>query len=133
MARFGEDDVERLLGDATIVRNRAKIEATVANARAVVRARNAGERFAELVWSFAPPPRPPVATLDKLPAATEESTALSKVLKARGFRFVGPTTAYALMEACGLVNDHLEDCFVRAEVEAEQAAARERSRRGDPS
>ena len=116
MARFGEDDVERLLGDATIVRNRAKIEATLANARAVVRARKAGERFAELVWSFAPPPRPPVATLDELPAATEESRALSKVLKARGFRFVGPTTAYALMEACGLVNDHLEGCELRSAV-----------------
>ncbi len=121
------------MGDAAIVRNRAKIEATIANARAVVRARKAGERFAELVWSFAPPPRPPVAMLDELPAATEESRALSKVLKARGFRFVGPTTAYALMQACGLVNDHLDDCFVRAEVEAEQAAARGRLRRGEAS
>jgi DNA-3-methyladenine glycosylase I len=119
------------LGNAAIVRNRAKIEATLANARAVVRAREAGEPFADLVWSLAPPRRPPVTTLDELPAATTESKALSKVLKARGFRFVGPTTAYALMEACGLVNNHLKDCFVRADVEGEQAAARARLQRGE--
>ena len=129
VAAFGERDVERLLRDAAIVRNRAKIEATIVNARAVVRLRESGEPFADLVWSFAPPARPPVAALDELPPATAESKALSKVLKARGFRFVGPTTAYALMEACGLVNDHLDDCFVRADVEAEQAGARARFQR----
>ena len=126
VARYGERDVERLLGDAGIVRNRAKIEATIANARAIVAARRSDEPFEELVWSFAPPPRAAAETLEELPAATEESKALSKALKARGFRFVGPTTAYALMEACGLVNDHLAECFVRAEVDAEQAAARQR-------
>ena len=106
---FGETDVERLLGEAAIVRNRAKIEATIANARAIVDLRGGEQPFAELVWSFAPPPQPPVATLGELPAATPESKALAKALKARGFRFVGPTTAYALMEACGLVNDHLAE------------------------
>ena len=123
VARFGDEDVERLLADAAIVRNRAKIEATVANAAAIVGLREAGESFAELVWSFRPPPAPAPRRLDELPAETPESKALAKELKRRGFRFVGPTTAYALMQAAGLVNDHLADCFVRDEVAAEQAAA----------
>ena len=123
VARFGDEDVERLLGDAAIVRNRAKIEATLANAAAIVGLRDAGESFAELVWSFRPPPSPAPRRLDELPAETPESKALAKELKRRGFRFVGPTTAYALMQAAGLVNDHLADCFVRDEVAAEQAAA----------
>jgi len=123
VARFGEADVERLLADAAIVRNRAKIEATLSNAAAIVGLREAGESFAELVWSFRPPPAPVPQRLDDLPAATPESKALAKELKRRGFRFVGPTTAYALMQAAGLVNDHLADCFVRDEVAAEQAAA----------
>jgi len=123
VARFGEADVERLLADAAIVRNRAKIEATLANAAAIVGLREAGESFAELVWSFRPPPAPAPRRLDELPAVTPESKALAKELKRRGFRFVGPTTAYALMQAAGLVNDHLADCFVRDEVAAEQAAA----------
>jgi len=125
VADFDARDVERLLADAAIVRNRAKVEATVANARAIVALRGAEQPFAELVWSFAPPPQPPVGALRDLAAETPESRALAKALKAHGFRFVGPTTAYALMEACGLVNDHLEGCFVRAEVEAEQAEARQ--------
>jgi DNA-3-methyladenine glycosylase I len=123
VARFGDEDVERLLADAAIVRNRAKIEATLANAAAIVALREAGEPFAELVWSFRPPPAPAPRRLDELPGATPESKALAKELKRRGFRFVGPTTAYALMQAAGLVNDHLADCFVRDEVAAEQAAA----------
>ncbi len=126
VAGFGERDVERLLADAAIVRNRAKIDATIANARAIVGLREAGESLVELVWSFAPPPREPATDLRDLEPATPESRALAKALKARGFRFVGPTTAYATMEAAGLVNDHLAACEVRAEVEAEQAAARER-------
>jgi DNA-3-methyladenine glycosylase I len=134
VAAFDERDVERLLADAAIVRNRAKIDATIANGRAIVALREAGERFEELVWSFAPPPRQaPPATLADLPASTLDSKALAKALKARGFRFVGPTTAYALMEACGLVNDHVAGCFVRAQVEAEQREARrarERAGRG---
>ena len=95
------------MGDAGIVRNRAKIEAAIANARATVALREA-EGLAPLAWSFAPEPgRAAPGTLAELPAATPESTALAKALKARGFRFVGPTTAYALMQACGLVNDHV--------------------------
>jgi DNA-3-methyladenine glycosylase I len=128
VARLGDDDVERLMGDAGIVRNRAKIEATIANARATVGLHEAGETLRGLLWSFAPPPTAPPAaaprTLQDMPATTPESKALARELKRRGFRFVGPTTAYALMQATGIVNDHLEDCIVRAAVEAEIAAAR---------
>ena len=124
VAAFGDADVERLLGDAAIVRNRAKIEATIANARAIVALRGTDEPFEEVVWSFAPPPPPPAAAVEDLPAATPESKALARALKTRGFRFVGPTTAYALMEACGLVNDHVAGCFLRSEVDEEQVSAR---------
>ncbi len=111
VAGFGESDVHRLLGDAGIVRNRAKIEATISNARAIV---GLGESFSDLVWSFAPTgSRQPPTTLAEVPATTPESVALAKALKKRGFRFVGPTTAYALMQATGMVNDHLADCWVR--------------------
>jgi DNA-3-methyladenine glycosylase I len=111
VARFGAADVERLMGDAGIVRNRAKIEAAIANARA---AAEAGD-LSELIWSHAPDPdaRPAPRTMAEIPAVTRESTELAKALKRRGFRFVGPTTAYALMQACGLVNDHLEGCCAR--------------------
>ena len=122
VARFGAGDVELLLADASIVRNRAKIEAAIANAKATVALRESGDPLAELVWSFRPPPRPAPRALGDVPAATSESTALSRELKRRRFRFVGPTTAYALMEACGVVNDHFADCFVRDEVAAAQAA-----------
>lgn len=109
VAGFGAADVERLLADAGIVRNRAKIDATIANARAV--AALPPEALTELIWSHAPPVRPAAPrTLDEVPATTVESTALAKALKARGLRFVGPTTAYALMQACGLVDDHLAGC-----------------------
>jgi DNA-3-methyladenine glycosylase I len=116
VARFGKRDVSRLLNDAGIVRHRGKIEAAIANAKA---AAALDVPLAELVWSFAPPRRrrAPRATED-LPSITPESTALSKELKGRGFRFVGPTTAYATMQACGVVNDHIAGCWVRAEVEA---------------
>ena len=111
VAEFGPDDVERLLGDASIVRNRAKVEATIANARAVLDLRDAGTSLPELFWSFAPPPRARrVATLGELPSSTPESAALAKELKRRGFRFVGPTTAYAAMQACGVVDDHVAGC-----------------------
>ena len=114
VAEFGPDDVERLLQDTGIVRNRAKIEATIANARAVLAMRSDGPSLSDLFWAHAPPPRPaPRQTFDDLPATTPESTALAKALKARGFRFVGPTTAYAAMQACGLVDDHLAGCVVR--------------------
>ena len=110
VAAFGDDDVARLLADEGIVRNRAKVEATIANARA---AAELDVPLAELLWSFAPEPRPRPRAISDLPASTAESTAMAKELKRRGFRFVGPTTAYALMQACGLVNDHIEGCAAR--------------------
>ncbi|WUK17075.1 DNA-3-methyladenine glycosylase I [Kitasatospora sp. NBC_00374] len=111
VAEFGPADTERLLQDEGIIRNRAKIEATVANARA---ARELDGGLDALVWRFAADPdRPAPRTLAEVPAVTPESTALAKELKKNGFRFVGPTTAYALMQACGLVDDHLADCHVR--------------------
>ncbi|MFI7346786.1 DNA-3-methyladenine glycosylase I [Streptomyces sp. NPDC049936] len=113
VAAFTDEDRERLLADAGIIRNRAKIDATLANAR--VLAGWAPGELDELIWSHAPDPasRPAPKTLADVPAITPESTALSKALKKRGLRFVGPTTAYALMQACGLVNDHLETCVAR--------------------
>ncbi|MET8897687.1 DNA-3-methyladenine glycosylase I [Streptomyces albogriseolus] len=113
VAEFTDADRERLLTDTGIIRNRAKIDATLANAR-VLADWGPGELDA-LIWSHAPEPaaRPTPRTLADVPAVTEESTALSKALKKRGLRFVGPTTAYALMQACGLVNDHLETCAAR--------------------
>jgi DNA-3-methyladenine glycosylase I len=111
VAAFGGGDVERLMADAGIVRNRAKIEAAIANAHA---ARAVGD-LAAFLWSFAPDPgtRPAPRSFADVPAVTPESTAMAKALKREGFRFVGPTTAYALMQACGLVNDHLEGCWAR--------------------
>jgi DNA-3-methyladenine glycosylase I len=113
VAAYGEADVERLLGDASIVRNRAKIEATIANARALLALHESGETLTELLWSHAPAPRAePAPTLHDLPASTPESAALAKLLKKKGFRFVGPTTLYAAMQACGIVDDHVADCDV---------------------
>ncbi|GHS85937.1 DNA-3-methyladenine glycosylase I [Actinomycetota bacterium] len=114
VAAFGEDDVTRLLADAGIVRNRAKIEATIANARGVLALHTQGRTLDEVFWSHAPVPgsRPrPVGYAD-VPATTVESVALAKELKGLGFRFIGPTTAYAAMQACGLVDDHLAGCPV---------------------
>ena len=123
VAAFGERDVERLLGDASIVRHRGKIEATIANGRATAELHESGGTLRELLWSYVPADEPaPVDDLYALPPVTPESTALSKDLKKRGFRFVGPTTAYAAMQACGVVNDHLAQCPVRAEVERDRAA-----------
>ncbi len=112
VAAFTEDDVDRLLDDPGIVRNRAKVAATVTNARAVLAL---DRSFAEVLWQYAPEPgrhSVPVTSLD-VPATTAESTALARELRRRGFRFVGPTTAYALMQATGMVDDHLRDCHVR--------------------
>jgi DNA-3-methyladenine glycosylase I len=110
VAAFDDTDVARLLADVGIVRNRAKIDAAIANARA---AADLPDGLGALLWSFAPPPRTArAATRADIPAATPESKALAKELKRRGFRFVGPTTAYALMQATGMVDDHLADCFV---------------------
>ncbi|MCT9091052.1 DNA-3-methyladenine glycosylase I [Streptomyces sp. ASQP_92] len=113
VAEFTDADKERLLGDTGIIRNRLKIEATVANAQALA-TWTPGELDA-LIWSYAPDAatRPAPRTLSDVPAVTDESTALSKALKKRGLRFIGPTTAYALMQACGLVDDHLVDCVAR--------------------
>ncbi|MBU8811564.1 DNA-3-methyladenine glycosylase I [Mycolicibacterium goodii] len=111
VARYTDADIERLMADAGIVRNRAKIEATIANARAVD---ELDVDFGELLWSFAPPPRPRPADMSQVPAVTPESTAMAKELKRRGFRFVGPTTAYALMQATGMVDDHIATCWVPA-------------------
>jgi DNA-3-methyladenine glycosylase I len=122
VARFDDADVERLMGDAAIVRNRAKIEATIANARATIDLRDAGTPLSELVWAHRPEPRKAAKRLGDLPAQTPEAAALAKTLKRAGFRFLGPTTVYAGMQACGLVNDHIASCPVRARVEAAQAA-----------
>ena len=109
VAEFGEDDIARLLADATIIRNRAKIQAAITNARAVA---ELDRPLDELLWSFAPtgPRARPVAMAD-VPAITPESTAMARALKKRGFAFVGPTTCYALMQATGMVDDHLAGCF----------------------
>jgi DNA-3-methyladenine glycosylase I len=110
VAAFGEADIARLLGDTGIVRNRMKIEATLHNARV---AADLPEGLAALLWSFAPdPPGPRPASRAQVPATTPESVAMAKALKKRGFRFVGPTTAYALMQATGMVDDHIAGCFV---------------------
>lgn len=109
VAAYSGRDVDRLMADTGIVRNRAKIEATIANARAVAAL---DTDLPELLWSFAPPPRPRPATMAEVPSQTPESAALARELRRRGFRFVGPTTAYALMQATGMVDDHVRDCLV---------------------
>ena len=124
VASFGDADVARLLADPGIVRNRAKIEATLANARAAVGLRATGEPLEALIRAHAPaaPERPP-ASWTEVPATVPETVALARELKRRGFRFVGPTTLYALMQACGLVDDHLAGCPVRSAVDEAQRAA----------
>jgi DNA-3-methyladenine glycosylase I len=111
VASFTDADVQRLLADGGIVRNRAKIEATVANAQAAADL-GSPEELSELLWSFAPPPRPRPEDLSEIPSASAESKAMARELKRRGFRFVGPTTAYALMQATGMVDDHIRSCWV---------------------
>jgi len=124
VARFGERDIKRLLGDAGIVRHRGKIEAAIANARATVALRESGTTLPQLVWSHRPKrPRAPRSTKD-WQASTPESVALAKELRAAGFRFVGPTTAYAAMQACGIVNDHLAGCPSRPAAAQALAAAK---------
>jgi len=117
VARFDDADVARLMADAGIVRNRLKVAAAITNARAAQAMLADGESLAELVWSFRldPPDAPPTAA--DLPATTDGSKTLARELKRRGFAFVGPTTVYSTMQACGVVNDHLAGCFVRGEVE----------------
>lgn len=123
VAAFGRRDVTRLLRDARIIRNRAKIEAAIANARALVELLEGGRSLVELVWAFAPSRARARRSFADLPAVTSESRALSGALRKAGFRFVGPTTAYATMQAAGPVNDHLSRCPQRGAVEAERVAA----------
>jgi DNA-3-methyladenine glycosylase I len=114
VARYTDADVQRLMADPGIVRNRAKIDATIANARAAADL-GTSEDLSELLWSFAPPQRPRPTDLSEIPSATAESKAMAHELKRRGFRFVGPTTAYALMQATGMVDDHIRACWVPAQ------------------
>jgi DNA-3-methyladenine glycosylase I len=116
VARFGERDAKRLLGDAGIVRHRGKIEAAIANARATVALRDTATPLQELVWEYRRDGPAPAEWV----AQTPESVELSKRLRKAGFRFVGPTTVYSTMQACGIVNDHRADCWVRDAVEEER-------------
>lgn len=116
VAEFGEGDVKRLLGDARIVRHRGKIEAVVRNARAYAELVAREGSLARFVWEFAPERVATRRRRSEIPSTSAESTAFSKELRRRGWRFVGPTTAYAFFQAMGLVNDHLADCFRHAEV-----------------
>src|SRR6059036_2548762 len=120
VADLGPDDVDRLMLDPGIIRNRAKIESTIDNARAVLVLERTGTTFVDHLWSFVggKPIDNAFTELGQLPAETAESKAMSKDLKARGFRFIGPTICYAFMEAVGLVNDHTVDCYRYAEVAA---------------
>jgi DNA-3-methyladenine glycosylase I len=118
VARFSPARVEKLLTDPSIVRNRLKVESTVANAKAIRALRREGESFGGLLWSFVDG-EPLVGRwkrLSELPSETPASKAMSKALKARGFRFVGPTVCYAFMQACGMVNDHVVSCFRYGEL-----------------
>ncbi|HTY71506.1 MAG TPA: DNA-3-methyladenine glycosylase I [Actinomycetes bacterium] len=110
VAGFGPADRDRLLADVGIVRNGAKVDAAIHNARVAL---EQPEGLASLLWSFAPSPRPRPVSFAEVPAKTAESTAMAKELKRRGFVFVGPTTAYATMQAAGMVDDHLSGCHVR--------------------
>jgi DNA-3-methyladenine glycosylase I len=123
VARFGARDVQRLLGDAGIVRHRGKIDAAISNARAALEVQEHHGSLAAVIWSFEPPRRPRAPrVLGDLPAQTEESAALSKRLRGLGFRFVGPTTMYAAMQSLGLVNDHLVGCSARGPCTRARAA-----------
>jgi DNA-3-methyladenine glycosylase I len=126
VARFGNSEVERCLADAGIVRHRGKIESVINNARRALELRDEAGSLAGFVWRYEPSPASRPARLDRATlmamAKTEESTALSKALRKRGWSFVGPTTVYAFMQGVGLVNDHIEGCMCRDAVEAERRA-----------
>jgi DNA-3-methyladenine glycosylase I len=122
VAAFGDDDVNRLVLDASIVRHRGKILATIANAKATLTLREQGVSLAGLLWQHEPPRRRPPRTTADLPSDTPESKTLSAALRKHGFRFVGPTTVYAAMQSLGVVNDHLDRCHFRGISEAERAA-----------
>jgi len=124
VASFGPGDVDRLLTDPGIIRHRGKIEATIANARATLALRDTGTPLPAFVWSHRPEKHRPPRSHADWPTQTPESVALSKALRKDGFRFVGPTTAYAAMQACGIVNDHLATCPARKPTERALASAR---------
>ncbi|MCC2313415.1 DNA-3-methyladenine glycosylase I [Cellulomonas xiejunii] len=124
VAAYGDDDVARLLADQGIVRNRAKIEATIDNARALLALHESGRTLDEVLWSYAREPGPRPRTWAEVPGRTAASAALAKELKRYGFRFVGPTTAYAAMQACGVVDDHLDGCLVVRRTNGGEAAER---------
>jgi DNA-3-methyladenine glycosylase I len=115
VARMGEADIERLLEDPRIIRSRAKIEATINGARIFMEMKKGGEDFADFIWGIAG--GKPIQNSGAVPAQTELSVTMSKELKKRGFKFVGPVIVYAFMQAAGIVNDHAEDCFRRKAVE----------------
>ena len=123
VAAFGDDDRERLLADAGIVRNRLKVEAAIANARAALPVIEDFGSLAAFFWRFRPEAHEAPRSRADHVSASPESAALAKELKKRGFRFVGPTTVYSLMQAAGILNDHAEGCCVRGAVEAEQLTA----------
>jgi DNA-3-methyladenine glycosylase I len=130
VARFGDEDVERLLSDPGIVRNRAKITATIANARAAVEVE---EGLDALLWSFAPTgSRPRPRSLAEVPATSKESVAMAKELRKRGFRFVGPTTGYALMQSTGMVDDHIASCWRAVSPTGSGRSRRTAGRAGQP-
>jgi DNA-3-methyladenine glycosylase I len=122
VAGMDESDIERLLGDAGIVRHRGKIASTINNAKRTLAIQSEFGSLAAYIWRFEPDALVAPASLGELPAQTEASKALSKDLRKRGFSFVGPTTVYAFMQAMGLVNDHVADCFCRPESEAARLA-----------
>ena len=122
VARFGARDVDRLLADAGIVRHRGKIDAAIAGARATLALREAGTPLPALLWAEAQAQTPAPRTHADWQSSTPASAALAKRLRAAGFRFVGPTTVHAALQACGIVNDHLASCWVRADVETERAS-----------
>jgi DNA-3-methyladenine glycosylase I len=124
VAAFGPGEIEALVADARVIRNRRKLEAIVRNAEATVAMRETTP-LPDLVWSFRPPPRPAPRSYDDLTSSSDESRALARELKRRGFAFVGPTTVYSTLQAVGVVNDHLAGCFVRDEVEAEQRSVQD--------
>ena len=126
VAAFGDADVERLLGDAGIVRHRGKIEAAIHNARAALAVQDEIGSLREVLWAFEPRRRgrPVPTVLGDVAATTPESTALAKRLRSLGFRFIGPTTAYAAMQSLGVVNDHLKGCGARAACERDRTAIR---------
>lgn len=117
VAAMDEADIERLLQDAGIIRHRGKIASTINNARRALEIQAEFGSLAAYFWSFEPEPRRGKTVAGSIPAATDVSRVLSKDLRKRGFGFVGPTTCYAFMQAMGMVNDHVEDCFCRADVE----------------